>query len=229
MTATNWFDWFDLRCGEKPWLVVGKGPTFARAHEVDWDRYHVLALNHAMTKSPALVGHAIDIEVVDHLGESILEVPRVVMPWLPNVNCKPSKTTLDEHLKTRPHLARLAAKRRLHWYNSDQAPNKLRRRGPLVRVRYFSAVAAVNLLAASGVRQIFTLGVDGGSSYAPDFDKKTLLVNGRDSFDVQFKEIRQTEKSRGVKVTPLFELGGTPCTPSSSSPSPPTPKPPSTV
>jgi hypothetical protein len=92
-------------------------------------------------------------------------------------------------------------------------------------VRYFSAVAAVNLLAVSGVREIFTIGVDGGSSYAPDFDKKTLLVNGRASFDVQFKEIRDTEKRKGVKVTPLFELGGTPCTPSSSSPSPPTPTP----
>lgn len=227
MTALHWFDRFDLGMKSKPWLVVGKGPTFARAHEVDWDRYHVIALNHAMTASPALVGHAIDIEVIDQLGESVLEVPMVVMPWLPNVDCRQSKTTLDQHLKGRPHLAKLAAKRRLYFYNRDQGLHKLRRRGPLVRVRLFSAVAAVNLLAVGGVKEIFTIGVDGGSSYAPNFDKKTLLVNGRASFDEQFREIRLTERSRGVKVTPLFEMGGTPCTPSSSSPSPPTPTRPS--
>lgn len=221
MTALHWFDWFDLHAKSKPWVVVGKGPTFARAHEVDWDEYHVLALNHAMAASPAFVGHAIDIEVIDQLGEAVREIPRLVMPWLPNVGCKPSKVTLDQHLKGRPHLAKMAAQRRLMFYNSSQAPHKLRRRGPVVRVRYFSAVAAVNLLAMSGVKKIFTLGVDGGSSYAPNFDKKTLLVNGRPSFDIQFKEIRQTEKNRGVTVTPLFAPGGTPCTPpSSSSPSP---------
>jgi hypothetical protein len=219
--ALYWFDWLDLRAKPKPWLIVGKGPTFARADEVDWDKYNVLSLNHAMTVAPTFVGHAYDIEVIDQLGESLLKVPVVVMPWLPNESCKPSKITLDQRLKGRPHLTEMAKTKRLMFYDSSTAPVKLRRGRyrSVVRVRFFSAVAAVNLLAVSGVKQIFTLGVDGGSSYAPNFDKKTLLVNGRTSFDIQFKEIRQTEKNKGVTVTPLFAPGGTPCTRSPSSPS----------
>lgn len=226
MSALHWFDWFDTALRSRPWLVVGKGPTFSRSGEVDWDKYHVVALNHAMTACPKqpLVGHAIDVEVLDHLGEDLAKVPILVMPWRPNVDCKNGKLSLDDHQKGRRTLAGMAQARRVMFYNSDQTRPKLRRRGPLVRVRYFSAVAAINLLAVSGVKEIFTLGVDGGSSYAPNFDKKTLLSNGRPSFDVQFKEIRSTEKSRGVKVTPLFDPGGIPpCTPLSSPPSSPTP------
>lgn len=218
MTALHWFDWFSLAHKAKPWLVVGKGPTFARSGEVDWDKYHVLALNHAMTACPALVGHAIDADVLDHLGDELIKVPLVVMPWRPNVDNRVNNLSLDDHMKGRPRLAEMAKGRRVMFYNSDQCPPKLRRRGPLVRVRYFSAVAAINLLAASGVKRIFTIGVDGGSSYAPNFDKTTLLANGRESFDVQFKEILGTVKKYGVEVSPLFELGGTP--PCSQPPSP---------
>jgi hypothetical protein len=75
-----------------------------------------------------------------------------------------------------------------------------------VKASYFSAEAALNLLAVAGVRRVRTLGVDGGSDYSRDFDdlkEKTLLANGRPSFDLQFEGFARTILDTGVDVAPL--------------------------
>jgi hypothetical protein len=75
---------------------------------------------------------------------------------------------------------------------------------PVIRVRYFSAVAAINLLVAAGhTEEIYTLGVDGGTRYNPVFDTKDRLSNGRSSFDIQFDEFEKTVKSSGVRIVKL--------------------------
>ena len=90
------------------------------------------------------------------------------------------------------------------WYNSSRSKPLMIKSGPVVRVRGFSGVAAVNLLANAGVKEVFTLGVDGGTKYSSKFDKSTLLANGRESFDCQKSEFKLAKKSFGITVKPLF-------------------------
>jgi hypothetical protein len=76
----------------------------------------------------------------------------------------------------------------------------------VVRVKFFSAVAAVNLLAQAGVRTIRSLGLDGGAAYSDEFidlKDKTLLANSRSSFDRQFEEIARTIATTGIDYAPL--------------------------
>jgi hypothetical protein len=75
-----------------------------------------------------------------------------------------------------------------------------------VGLSYFSVEGALNLLALSGVKKIRTLGIDGGNSYSGRFNdlvKKTLLSNGRKSFDIQFGQIRESVKRFGLDFGPL--------------------------
>ena len=58
-----------------------------------------------------------------------------------------------------------------------------------IKISCFSAEAAVGILAKCGVKDIFTAGIDGGTSYSASFDEATLLANGRATFDEQFTNI----------------------------------------
>jgi hypothetical protein len=97
----------------------------------------------------------------------------------------------------------LQGRNRLLTYNSTLAKKK-KESLPVIKVRLFSAVAALNILVSAGVRTVFSLGIDGGSSYASDFDKATLLLNGRSSFDAQFAEMAKTIKKHKIKYSPLY-------------------------
>jgi hypothetical protein len=76
----------------------------------------------------------------------------------------------------------------------------------VVQVRYFSAEAALNLLTTAGVKQVRSLGIDGGADYSQDFadlKDKTLLTNSRTSFNKQFEEIAKTILRTQVDYAPL--------------------------
>jgi hypothetical protein len=72
------------------WLLLGKGPSFARLGELDADGTTQdmlrFGLNHVVRETRVDVFHCIDIEVIEHCGEAILANCRVaVLPWAPHV------------------------------------------------------------------------------------------------------------------------------------------------
>ena len=203
----HFFDWFSQRVRpEEPWLILGKGPSFASRQSYDLSGYHLLSLNHAVREQPVLVAHMIDLNVVEACGDVLESQARfLVMPWYPHVHNRPGSRSLEALLPSSPPLQRFARSGRLLWY--DLSTSLVRHgAGPVVNASYFSAEAALNLLAVAGVRRVRTLGVDGGSDYSPDFDdlrEKTLLANGRPSFDLQFEGFARTILDTGVDVAPL--------------------------
>jgi hypothetical protein len=186
----------------RPWLVLGKGPSLDLRDCFDLDRFHVLALNHACRVWPATCVHFMDLEayldcradVLSADGVVLPHVPDVVLPWVPHRNMGPGHFTLEELVRDGwGGLDHLAAAGRLWSYNSTRVPRQRHHPGlRRVRVRYFSAVAAFNLLALAGCKEVYTLGIDGGTSYAAGMDPRHCLANGRDSFDCQFQEIQRT-------------------------------------
>ena len=204
----SFFEWFqsDKVNQLKPWLILGKGPSFSKRSQFDLDHYHRLSLNHTVRELPVRVAHMIDYDVVDACGEAILHNAQVlVLPWHPHTGNGPGRLNLDELSQHNPILRKMKEQGRLLWYNHSRSRHR-NGDSPVVRVKFFSAVAALNLLAEAGVRTVRSLGVDGGASYSDEFaDLKdhTLLSNRRTSFDRQFEEIARTSAKTGVDYAPL--------------------------
>ena len=153
-----------------------------------------------------MVAHMIDLDVVTDCGESLFNNAEVVvLPWVPHIKNRPGGRNLGDLTETSSMLRRLNEQSRLVWYNHSRARQR-NGDSPVVRVRFFSAVAALNLLAQAGARKVRSLGIDGGAIYSQEFDDlktKTLLANSRSSFDRQFEEIARTIRTTGIDYAPL--------------------------
>jgi hypothetical protein len=205
----HFFDWFverGYRDDRGPWVILGKGPTYARRSEYDLAPYRTLSLNHVVREGRVDVAHAIDLDVVTDCATAIeANASVLVMPWIPHVKMKPGERDLDRLAEEIPVLARLAAAGRLLGYDLSTAP---RRHGdrPVVQARYFSAEAALSLLAQAGASRVRSLGVDGGTAYSPAFDDlagTTRLANAHTTFDLQFRGIACTILKTSVDYAPL--------------------------
>jgi hypothetical protein len=148
----------------------------------------------------------IDFDVVEACGESIERNARVlVMPWFPHFKNRPGTESLESLTRRNTTLERLNTQGRLLWYNHSLAP-ETHGDSPVIPVRFFSSEAVLNLLAAAGVRQVRSLGIDGGNHYSAQFHdlaEKTLLSNQRATFDVQFGEIAKILMNTGLDYAPL--------------------------
>ena len=202
------FEWFNASRinPTEPWLMLGKGPSFAKRVNYDLRAFHILSLNHAVREEKVRVAHIIDYQVVDDCSEAILNNAEVLaMPWRPHVHFVPSSDTLEELVAVNPTLRRMNEQGRLVWYNLSTAA-EARDDSPVVCAEFFSAEAGLNLLALAGVGRVRSLGVDGGREYSPEFEDlkdKTLLSCGQDTFDKQFKGFALTIRTTGVDYAPL--------------------------
>lgn len=191
--------------GEAVWVLAGKGPSFARRPPSLPLR--VMGLNHVCLHLPCDLVHFADLDAYADCAAALAAQPAaVVMPFYPHVRNKPGRASLEELSRPgeAPGLAALHRAGRLFAYNSSL--DKRKRAGlPHHRVRYFSAVVALDILAGNGVKSVITVGIDGGAAYAPEFDGKTLLSNGRASFDAQFGEMRKIAERHRMVVKPIVE------------------------
>src|SRR5437773_12170715 len=104
----SFFEWFQSdRVNQlKPWLILGKGPSFSKRTQFDLDQYHRISLNHAVRELPVRVAHMIDLDVVNDCGDVILRNAEfLVLPWVPHVEIDPGRTTLESWPKLTPCCA----------------------------------------------------------------------------------------------------------------------------
>jgi len=192
--------------GKKPWLILGKGPTFQKIRELDISSYDVCSLNHVVRELPVTLAHIIDLDVVTDCADALDRNARfLAMPYRPHVKNKPSEKTLHEFVKEHPLLEKLEKQGRLIWYNLSSSPPHADL--PVIKAKFFSAEAALNLLVACGVKVVRSLGIDGGQTYSEtfgDLKSKTLLANGHNDFNKQFKGICETIRNTGVFYAPLY-------------------------
>jgi hypothetical protein len=190
----------------RPWVVLGKGPSFDRRADHDLTRFGLMSLNHVVREQAVDVAHAIDLDVIDACADALIRNARVlVMPWVPHVRNRPGTSTLEQLAGQHDVLRRLRQEGRLLWYNLSTA-SEHREGSPVIPVRFFSAEAALGLLAEAGVSTVRSLGVDGGNAYAAQFRDladTTRLANGRSSFDRQFESIAAVILRTGVDFAPL--------------------------
>ncbi len=214
----HFFDWFGERSRpDEPWLILGKGPSFDLLGQYDVSGYRTLSLNHAVRGRAVDVAHIIDVDVIEPCAEAIRANAGVlVMPWHPHAKNTAGDDTLAQWVPRIPVLAELDAAGRLLTYDlsthtraDGPPPSRLHASTPsrlVVQAVYFSAEAALSLLALAGARRVRSLGVDGGKSYGQafnDLEGSTLLANKWASFDLQFGGFAATISSTGVDYAPL--------------------------
>lgn len=206
-SAINILDWlptFERRSA--PFLVLGKGPSFGLRNQFALDEYNLVSLNHVVREQKVDFAHVIDIDVIEDCENCLLtNADWLVMPEVPHVNCRPTVLSIFDFVETVPVLREFAKQGRLLTYPLWSA----RRPGPIPPVTgTFSGSVVVNLLARLGVKDVRTLGVDGGTSYGQTFSDladRTLFKNQHTSFDIQFSEIRKTVKEFDMTVEPLVD------------------------
>lgn len=187
----------------RPWMIVGKGPSLDVLTPPELvellGRYNLFTLNHACRFIPrddtVSVAHFADLEAFNECRVFARGI-HFCLPWWPHVANRPGRLNLGQLADQDDDLGQLRTDGLLLGYNSTIAQALPRNEAlPEIRVRYFSAVAAVNILARAGVKPIYAIGVDGGKSYSTAFAGQTPLTNGRSSFDVQFTEIERACKA----------------------------------
>jgi len=219
MNVRSFFEWhssLDEAARARPWLMLGKGPSFEKRRDHRLGDFNLLGLNHACCVQPVLLTHLIDWEVVEQLGEALIDNSRfVVIPWVPHVRrprrfgvtrFDPGRKTLLDYVSSSAVLSRLAVAGRLLTYDLWTEQSRRFGGGPVILAAYFSSTAALNLLCAAGVRKVVSLGVDGGRHYANEFNplrQSTLLAGGQSSYDLQFQGFAKTLSSGGVDFSPL--------------------------
>ncbi|MEJ7708817.1 MAG: hypothetical protein WKF84_02935 [Pyrinomonadaceae bacterium] len=112
----TFFDWFQEKQidASKPWLILGKGPSFSLRNRYDLHSFHSISLNHAVREQKVTVAHAIDIDVIDDCSEAIENNAEVVvLPWFPHVKMVPAARNLSELISDYPVLQRLNGQGRL--------------------------------------------------------------------------------------------------------------------
>src|SRR4051812_15085272 len=137
---------------DKPWLVLGKGPTFDRRAEFDLDAYHLLAMNHAVSEVKVDVAHIIDADVVADCADALRTNCRwLLMPRYPHLRSKACDRTLEDWFDELPVLRELDQQGRLVWYNLSGA--RPMDRSPVIAAKQFSSEAVFRILGLLGVRQ----------------------------------------------------------------------------
>jgi hypothetical protein len=189
---------------EKPWLLLGKGPTFARRNEFAVVDYNLMGLNNVVSEQRVDVAHIIDIDVVESCADALLDNCRfLVMARRPHKAFRPGERLLEDYFDDLPVLRELDEQNRLVWYNaSTSAPVG---GSQPVGVRFFSSEAALRILVEMGAQSVRTLGIDGGTRYSREFEDLPELQNGLPSFDAQFRELEDIVAEHGLDFDPLVE------------------------
>src|SRR2546423_1003355 len=119
----TFFEWFSATQNpENPWLLLGKGPSYARLADFDTAGYRTISLNHVVRERPVTVSHMIDYDVLDATGPVVEKNAEVlVMPWIPHQKNCPGKETLEDLARVHPILKRLNEQNRLLYYNLSSA------------------------------------------------------------------------------------------------------------
>jgi hypothetical protein len=201
-------DWIKANPGaQKPWMMLGKGPTFSQVAQTDLTQYNTISLNHAVREVSVDLAHVIDIDVIEDLGDVLLKNCKfLIMPRHPHVSARPCPhLSLSDWVKAIPVLGQLKEQGRLVTYDLALGKEEHEQHIPLI---YFSSEAALGILGKLGAKTVRSLGVDGGRSYSEEFqdiEKKALLSNGQPTFDLQFRRLNAIAKKYGIDYKAMVE------------------------
>lgn len=170
---------------QRPWCVVGKGPSFnpALLNQTDFP-YNILALNQTC-KYLAKPAASLFIDL-----EAFLDCPSefyhpVLMPMYPHWEEVSQVRPLTEHLLFHSQLRRINKRGNLYAFDHSKGKQMHYSKNSLIIVETSVFEAALHILALLGQKTIYTNGVDGGPGRAKQFEN-SYQRNKRDNYSNQW-------------------------------------------
>jgi hypothetical protein len=192
---------------EKPILLLGKGPTFSERDKFLLPKFFTVTLNHAAREQESDLCSIIDIDVFQTCGEEIYKNSKsLVLPWHPHEGFRASTKNLEDWLKEIPLLQKINQEGRLYWYNLStykQRRGQLKEGSKTYPGRVNNGDTFYGVCAINGFKKIYSLGIDGGTSYASEFNDLKPFTNGQKTFDAQMPLFSKISKQNGSKLIPL--------------------------
>jgi len=152
----------------KKLLVVGKGPSSKFWNSEYLNNYNVIGINHAASKFNTPISHFTDYEM---FCDQSCHSEFVICPAFMNYKCKTTKN-LKHLIYEDEKMNLLYRKKRLFSYDII-TPNGFRTnifgKNPFI-FKYASGVLIVQIAIFKKIKELFTLGIDGGTQYNSDFD-----------------------------------------------------------
>lgn len=190
-------DFFDIyKYDGRPFLLVGMGPSFSHIHEFNLHDYNILGLNKVVREIEVDIAHIIDWYIVDRVYNSLsTRCTHIVCPYFPHFGFRPNPLlTLGQC------VARHPLREKVLGYNLSTCPIR-QTDSPVVEARYFSAEAALNIIALLGCKEVYAIGVDGGTERAVEYsDHGPCDPRG---FDLQWDSMAKTITRFGISYTNL--------------------------
>ena len=180
---------------DKPWLIIGKGPSFEKLPQNYNKTYYTLGLNHVFQRVSVDLGLFIDLDVL--IGMTDCLATSLLCPIFPHVNFVPTKHRIDFIAKANPMVEYISDK--LYYFSHSKKPCEF----PTIPVRFSSSEAAFAILGYMGVKEIHSIGLDGGKEYAETFQDLKPLTNGQADFNKQFKAIEVTLDRYNIRYKAL--------------------------
>jgi hypothetical protein len=169
----------------RPFLLVGMGPSFSGIHNLDISGYNTLGLNKVVREIKVDLAHIIDYYIVDKVGKWLeSNCTWIVSPYYPHFACRANPLlTLGQC------ISRHSLREKFLGYNLSTCPLRATD-SPVVKANYFSAEAALNLVAHLGCKEVYAIGVDGGNQRAVEYaDHGPCDPRG---FDLQWEGMAKT-------------------------------------
>ncbi len=104
---------------DRPWLILGKGPSFARRTGVDVGPYNLLSLNHVVREMKVDVAHFIDLDAIEACADVLPRNADWLLVLATRTSSFNQRTRPWTSLPPRPGASGLRSRRRLVWYYHD--------------------------------------------------------------------------------------------------------------
>ena len=187
-------------------LVLGKGPSLTpETFQQHRAGACVFGINQTVRTFPCDVAFFIDIEpFLESRAEILACGAAVILPWHPNQRTwirsrsRPMTENLEELCKADDTLRQLREQGRLYYFHTFFDARRNAKNVFLPNLVSLSAL--LQILADVGVREVRTLGVDGGKSYSSAL-KGSLFTQLRRGYDKQFPILRRISMTTGIKMT----------------------------
>src|SRR5262245_42863617 len=129
----------------RPWLLLGKGPTFSRRHEFELASFNRIGLNHVVREVSVDIAHVIDVAVVAACAQALpANAQWLLMPRFPHVACRPDPARpLESFFASHPVLQDFEQRGRLVWYDLRNKTCPVLGTAAPIKVRFFSSEAAL--------------------------------------------------------------------------------------
>jgi len=193
-------------------LLIGKGPSFNYIEKILLSKYTTIALNHVVENTKCDAVSIIDIDVVRDCPDAIYNNAKsIIIPWHPhdkNNNYKPCNKNILDYANEIDVIDKMIKEGRLYAYNASSAKVyslDCNSNLPNYNVYINNGDSIFTILVSNGFQRIFSIGIDGGTTYSDEFSKYTPGENGR-SFEESLNVIKNVENNSNSKLIRIGEL-----------------------